>query len=113
MAMKHAPIIEILDDGSQIVEGVIWIHPDRVSGAPCFAKTRVPVQNLFDYLESGARLEEFLNWRERVCLIPCREVKILLDHNLDRRLSGQLSSHEVHTALEMAWDTLKNGALLC
>jgi uncharacterized protein (DUF433 family) len=61
MAMKHAPIIEILDDGSQIVEGVIWIHPDRVSGAPCFAKTRVPVQNLFDYLESGARLEEFLN----------------------------------------------------
>jgi uncharacterized protein (DUF433 family) len=61
MAMKHAPIIEILDDGSQIVEGVIWIHPDRVSGAPCFAKTRVPVQNLFDYLESGAPLEEFLN----------------------------------------------------
>jgi predicted nuclease of predicted toxin-antitoxin system len=39
-------------------------------------------------------------------------VKILLDHNLDRRLSGQLSSHEVRTALEMAWDTLKNGALL-
>ena len=58
--MKQAATIEILDDGSQIVEGVIWIHPDRVSGAPCFAKTRVPVQNLFDYLESGAPLEEFL-----------------------------------------------------
>ena len=58
--MKQAPTIEILDDGSQVVEGVIWIHPDRVSGAPCFAKTRVPIQNLFDYLESGAPLEEFL-----------------------------------------------------
>jgi len=58
--MKQAPTVEILDDGSQVIEGVIWIHPDRVSGAPCFAKTRVPVQNLFDYLESGAPLEEFL-----------------------------------------------------
>ena len=58
--MKQASTIEILDDGSQLVEGVIWIHPDRVSGAPCFAKTRVPIQNLFDYLESGAPLEDFL-----------------------------------------------------
>ena len=39
-------------------------------------------------------------------------MKILLDHNLDWRLSNQLSGHEVSTALEMAWDTLKNGALL-
>lgn len=60
MALKQAPTIEILEDGSQVVDEVIWIHPDRVSGAPCFAKTRVPIQNLFDYLESGASLEEFL-----------------------------------------------------
>ena len=39
-------------------------------------------------------------------------MKILLDHNLDWRLSNQLSGHEVSTALEMAWDTLKNGELL-
>ena len=39
-------------------------------------------------------------------------MKILLDHNLDWRISGQLSGHEVRTTLEMAWDTLKNGALL-
>jgi uncharacterized protein (DUF433 family) len=60
MTTRQAPAIEILEDGSQVVEGVIWIHPDRVSGAPCFVKTRVPIQNLFDYLESGAPLEEFL-----------------------------------------------------
>ena len=36
----------------------------------------------------------------------------MLDHNLDWRLSHQLLGHEVSTALEMAWDTLKNGALL-
>jgi predicted nuclease of predicted toxin-antitoxin system len=39
-------------------------------------------------------------------------VKILLDHNLDWRISDHLAGHEVRTALEMAWDTLKNGALL-
>ena len=60
MATKHSPTIEVLEDGSQVVEGVIWIHPGRVSGAPCFARTRVPIQNLFDYLESGATVEEFL-----------------------------------------------------
>lgn len=40
--------------------GLVWINPDRVSGAPCFAGTRVPVKHLWDYLESGEPLEEFL-----------------------------------------------------
>ena len=43
-----------------IIEGVIWIHPNRVSGAPCFINTRVPIQNLFDYLEAGHPLDDFL-----------------------------------------------------
>jgi uncharacterized protein (DUF433 family) len=37
-------------------------HPDRVSGAWVFRGTRVPVRALFENLESGARLEEFLDW---------------------------------------------------
>ena len=32
-----------------------------MSGTPCFAGTRVPVQNLFDYLEAGDPLDEFLD----------------------------------------------------
>jgi uncharacterized protein (DUF433 family) len=31
-----------------------------MSGALCFAGTRVPVQNLFDYLEGSSTLDEFL-----------------------------------------------------
>lgn len=31
-----------------------------MSGALCFAGTRVPVKNLFDYLEGSSTLEEFL-----------------------------------------------------
>ena len=31
-----------------------------MSGALCFAGTRVPVKNLFDYIEGSSTLEEFL-----------------------------------------------------
>src|SRR5882724_4695129 len=41
--------------------GIVWINPERMSGAPCFAGTRVPVKNLFDYLEGGEPLNEFLD----------------------------------------------------
>jgi uncharacterized protein (DUF433 family) len=34
--------------------------PEIMSGALCFTGTRVPVQNLFDYLEGCSSLEEFL-----------------------------------------------------
>ena len=34
--------------------------PEIMSGALCFAGTRVPVQNLFDYLEGRSSLEDFL-----------------------------------------------------
>ena len=39
---------------------LIWIDPERLSGAPCFAGTRVPVKHLWDYLEGGESLDEFL-----------------------------------------------------
>jgi uncharacterized protein (DUF433 family) len=41
-------------------EPLITVSPDYLSGAPIFTGTRVPVQNLFDYLEGGEPLEEFL-----------------------------------------------------
>jgi uncharacterized protein (DUF433 family) len=34
--------------------------PEIMSGALCFTGTRVPVKNLFDYLEGSSSLEEFL-----------------------------------------------------
>ena len=39
---------------------VIAIDPEIQSGAPVFAGTRVPVKNLFDYLEAGDSLDVFL-----------------------------------------------------
>lgn len=34
---------------------------DVLGGTPVFAGTRVPVQTLFDYLEAGHTLDEFLD----------------------------------------------------
>ena len=39
---------------------LIVIDPDIQSGTPVFSGTRVPVQNLFDYLEEGDSLDVFL-----------------------------------------------------
>lgn len=39
---------------------VISIDPERMSGAPCFVGTRVPIKHLWDYLEGGDSLDEFL-----------------------------------------------------
>ncbi len=38
----------------------IRIDPQILNGTPCFAGTRVPIQNLFDYLEDAQAVEEFL-----------------------------------------------------
>ena len=42
------------------LDQVVWINPDRMSGAPCFAGTRVPVQMLLDHLKHGDNIGDFL-----------------------------------------------------
>ena len=38
----------------------VEVDPERMGGVPCFTGTRVPVTHLFDYLEAGDSLDEFL-----------------------------------------------------
>jgi len=40
--------------------GPINIDPEIMSGTPVFTGTRVPVQTLFDYIEGGDGLNDFL-----------------------------------------------------
>jgi uncharacterized protein (DUF433 family) len=72
------------------MSSVVKIDPEIMSGAPCFAGTRVPIQNLIDCLEGGDSIEDFLEGfpsvsREQViafleeakeCMRGCGEVKI-------------------------------------
>ena len=39
---------------------VVHSDPEILSGTPVFVGTRVPVQSLFDYLEGGDTIDEFL-----------------------------------------------------
>jgi uncharacterized protein (DUF433 family) len=37
-------------------------NPEKVSGAWVFKNTRVPVKTLFENIEGGATIDEFLSW---------------------------------------------------
>ncbi len=39
---------------------IVSRDPEIMSGALCFTGTRVPVKNLFDYLEGSSSLDDFL-----------------------------------------------------
>ncbi len=44
-----------------IINKYITVDPEILGGIPVFKGTRVPVETLFDHLENGISLEEFLD----------------------------------------------------
>ena len=55
--------------------GVVTIHKEVLHGIPCFANTRVPVQTLIDFLETGESIDDFLAIYP---MIPKQHVFLLL-----------------------------------
>ncbi|HEY0377169.1 MAG TPA: DUF433 domain-containing protein [Pyrinomonadaceae bacterium] len=41
-------------------KNLVEVDPEKLGGTPVFYGTRVPIQNLFDCLEGGESLDEFL-----------------------------------------------------
>lgn len=48
--------MDVVDD-NQLIES----DKEKLGGTPVFRGTRVPIENLFDYLEAGDSLEVFLD----------------------------------------------------
>lgn len=67
------------------MSSVIKIDPEIMSGAPCFAGTRVPIQNLIDYLEGGDSIEDFL---EGFPSVAREQVIAFLEEAKDRTLAA-------------------------
>jgi uncharacterized protein (DUF433 family) len=44
----------------KILKDLITIDPETLGGQPVFKGTRVPIETLFDHLEEGVSLDEFL-----------------------------------------------------
>jgi len=51
--------------------------PGKVSGAWVFKRTRVPVKALFENLEHGARVDDFLEWFPGVTR---EQIEAVLEH---------------------------------
>ncbi len=56
--------------------------PAKVSGARVFRGTRVPVQALFENLDSGATIDEFLEWFPGVSREQIDEVLMFTSQSL-------------------------------
>jgi uncharacterized protein (DUF433 family) len=52
----YSPGMKIAD-----LKGVVQSDPEIMGGTPVFVGTRVPLQNLIDYLEGGESIEDFLD----------------------------------------------------
>ncbi|PYJ83368.1 MAG: hypothetical protein DME22_15985 [Verrucomicrobia bacterium] len=65
------------------LKGIVHSDPEIMGGTPVFVGTRVPLQNLIDYLEGGESIEDFLDGfpsvkREQViAVIEAAKLKML------------------------------------
>ncbi len=65
---------------------VIECDPEKLGGIPVFSGTRVPIKNLFDCLESGETVDQFLDQfptvtREQVLkVLEASKEKLLADY---------------------------------
>ena len=62
--------------------------PDTVSGAFVFRGTRVPVRALFENLEDGATVDEFLQWFPGVTREQVDAVLEFAAHSLEPAVAG-------------------------
>jgi uncharacterized protein (DUF433 family) len=68
-----------------VSQSVVKIDPEIMSGAPCFAGTRVPIQNFIDYLEGGDSIKDFL---EGFPSVSREQVIAFLEEVKDRMLAA-------------------------
>jgi uncharacterized protein (DUF433 family) len=69
----------------ETMSSVVKIDLEIMSGAPCFAGTRVPIQNLIDCLEGGDSIEEFL---EGFPTVSREQVIAFLEEAKDRMVAS-------------------------
>ena len=70
----------------RIMSSVINIDPEILGGIPVFAGTRVPIESLFDHLEDGVSLDEFLDdfptvQRHQAVAVLAMAEEVVTSHN--------------------------------
>ena len=71
------------------VKELVEIDPEKLGGTPVFYGTRVPIQNLFDSLEGGESLDEFL---DQFPSVAREQALAVLEESKERLLTGYESA---------------------
>jgi uncharacterized protein (DUF433 family) len=82
---------------------IVHSDPDTLGGTPVFVGTRVPVQSLFDYIEGGDTLDEFLHQfpsvkrEQAVAALELRRASGRVEAflTMDRKLERQQTLHNL------------------
>ncbi|MBZ5723762.1 MAG: DUF433 domain-containing protein [Acidobacteriia bacterium] len=59
-------------------------NPGKLGGTWCFRSTRLPVASLFEHLDRGSTIDEFLEWFPSVCREQVHDVLAFAKHSLDQ-----------------------------
>jgi uncharacterized protein (DUF433 family) len=68
---------------------LVEVNPKKMSGTPVFRGTRVPIKNLFDCLEDGETLEQFL---EQFPTVTREHVSGVLELSKERLLDSEAAA---------------------
>jgi uncharacterized protein (DUF433 family) len=71
------------------IRNLVEIDPEKLGGTPVFHGTRVPIQNLFDCLETGESLDQFL---EQFPSVTREQALAVLKESKERLLVGYESA---------------------
>ncbi len=70
---------------SNVDHNLVEIDLEKLGGTPVFRGTRVPIQNLYDSLESGESVEQFL---EQYPTVSREQLIAVLEESKERLLIG-------------------------
>ncbi|MGZ8844078.1 MAG: DUF433 domain-containing protein [Pyrinomonadaceae bacterium] len=70
-------------------QNLIEVNQRKMSGTPVFCGTRVPIQNLFDCLEEGETIDQFL---DQFPTVTREQVNGVLELSKERLLEGEVAA---------------------
>ncbi len=70
-------------------QNFIEANPNKMSGTPVFRGTRVPIKNLFDCIEEGETIDQFL---DQFPTVTREQVNGVLELSKERLLEGEVAA---------------------
>jgi len=70
-------------------QNLIEVNSKKMSGTPVFRGTRVPIRNLFDCIEEGETIDQFL---DQFPTVTHEQVNGILELSKERLLEGEVAA---------------------